>query len=312
MRVGVDGHTGHSTLPDALRKLDECADGLGLELFLSDDLAAVVGDDGSPLLEGRPLPDDLAGLDVLLTLGGDGTLLRGARIAGPQDVPVLGCNLGHLGFLTAAPADRLGEVLRRLEAGDVVEERRLALDVRVTRANPDVPGDAPGEESVRSPSERNQLWSGYSLNDAVIHKGGFARLIRMRVWVDDEEIGQYSADGIVIATATGSTAYSLSAGGPILVPQMDAIVATPICPHTLAVRPVVVPADSVISIELTSDVGGILVTVDGQPGGSVEPGDRVRVARSPHPVRLIRLPEHNFFQVLRQKLRWGDVRPSGR
>jgi NAD+ kinase len=312
VRVGVDGHTGHSTLPDALRKLDECADGLGLELFLSDDLAAVVGDDGSPLLEGRPLPDDLAGLDVLLTLGGDGTLLRGARIAGPQDVPVLGCNLGHLGFLTAAPADRLGEVLRRLEAGDVVEERRLALDVRVTRANPDVPGDAPGEESVRSPSERNQLWSGYSLNDAVIHKGGFARLIRMRVWVDDEEIGQYSADGIVIATATGSTAYSLSAGGPILVPQMDAIVATPICPHTLAVRPVVVPADSVISIELTSDVGGILVTVDGQPGGSVEPGDRVRVARSPHPVRLIRLPEHNFFQVLRQKLRWGDVRPSGR
>jgi NAD+ kinase len=312
VRVGVDGHTGHSTLPDALRKLDECADGLGLELFLSDDLAAVVGDDGSPLLEGKPLPDDLAGLDVLLTLGGDGTLLRGARIAGPQDVPVLGCNLGHLGFLTAAPADRLGEVLRRLEAGDVVEERRLALDVRVTRANPDVPGDAPGEESVRSPSERNQLWSGYSLNDAVIHKGGFARLIRMRVWVDDEEIGQYSADGIVIATATGSTAYSLSAGGPILVPQMDAIVATPICPHTLAVRPVVVPADSVISIELTSDVGGILVTVDGQPGGSVEPGDRVRVARSPHPVRLIRLPEHNFFQVLRQKLRWGDVRPSGR
>ena len=307
MRVGVDGHTGHATLPDALRKLDECADGLGLELFLSDELAAVVDDDGSPLLEGKPLPDDLAGLDVLLTLGGDGTLLRGARIAGPQDVPVLGCNLGHLGFLTAAPADRLGEVLQRLEAGDVVEERRLALDVQVTRAKSAAPEEISGVSL-----DRHRMWSGYSLNDAVIHKGGFARLIRMRVWVDDEEIGQYSADGIVIATATGSTAYSLSAGGPILVPQMDAIVATPICPHTLAVRPVVVPANSVITIELTSDVGGILVTVDGQPGGSVEPGDRVRVARSPHPVRLIRLPEHNFFQVLRQKLRWGDVRPSER
>ena len=310
MRVGVDGHTGHATLPDALRKLDECADGLGLELYLSDDLAAVVDDDGSPLLEGRPLPSDLAGLDVLLTLGGDGTLLRGARLAGPQNVPVLGCNLGHLGFLTAAPADRLGEVLQRLEAGDVVEERRLALDVQVTRASASLPRQGEDEDISGRVSDRHRMWSGYSLNDAVIHKGGFARLIRMRVWVDDEEIGQYSADGIVIATATGSTAYSLSAGGPILVPQMDAIVASPICPHTLAVRPVVVPADSVITIELTSDVGGILVTVDGQPGGSVEPGDRVRVARSPHPVRLIRLPEHNFFQVLRQKLRWGDVRPS--
>jgi len=272
---------------------------------VSDDLAAVVDNHGSPLIQGAPLPDDLAGLDVLLTLGGDGTLLRGARLAGPRDVPVLGCNLGHLGFLTAAPADRLAEVLRRFQEGDFVEEKRLALDVQVLRSNG-------GRDEVWDPTDPTRMWSGYSLNDAVVHKGGFARLIRMSVWVDDEEIGQYSADGIVIATATGSTAYSLSAGGPILVPQMDAIVATPICPHTLAVRPVVIPADSAITIELTSDVGGILVTVDGQPGGSVESGDRVRAARSPHPVRLIRLPEHNFFQVLRQKLRWGDVRPSER
>lgn len=306
MRVGVHGHTGHTTLRDALGNLNACADDFGLELFVSDELAAVVDDRGSPLIHGAPLPDDLAGLDVLLTLGGDGTLLRGARLAGPRDVPVLGCNLGHLGFLTAAPADRLAEVLRRFQEGDFVEEKRLALDVQVMRSN------GGGREEPWHADDPTRMWSGYSLNDAVVHKGGFARLIRMRVWVDDEEIGQYSADGIVIATATGSTAYSLSAGGPILVPQMDAIVATPICPHTLAVRPVVIPADSAITIELTSDVGGILVTVDGQPGGSVESGDRVRVARSPHPVRLIRLPEHNFFQVLRQKLRWGDVRPSER
>ena len=312
MRVGVTGHTGHATLRDALRKLDECSDDLGLDLYLSEELAGVVDDDGSPVLAGSPLPDDFEGVDVLLTLGGDGTLLRGARIAGPRDVPVLGCNLGHLGFLTAAPADQLGEVLQRLQSGDYVEERRLGLDVQVLRASPATEGENGSEAVSGQPTDRQQVWSGYSLNDAVVHKGGFARLIRMSVWVDDEEIGQYSADGIVIATATGSTAYSLSAGGPILVPQMDAIVATPICPHTLAVRPVVVPAASVITIELTSDVGGILVTVDGQPGGSVEPGDRVRVARSPHSVRLIRLPEHNFFQVLRQKLRWGDVRPSER
>ncbi len=312
MRVGVYGHTGHETLPDALRKLGECADDLGLELSLPDEIASVVDDSGASVLEGEPLGDDLEGLDVLLTLGGDGTLLRGARIAGPQNVPVLGCNLGRLGFLTAAPADRLGEVLRRFQAGDYVEERRLALDVQVLRSNTAVQSEN-GEDAVAGrATDRHQMWSGYALNDAVVHKGGFARLIRMRVWVDEEEIGQYSADGIVIATATGSTAYSLSAGGPILVPQMDAIVASPICPHTLAVRPVVIPAESVITIELTSDVGGILVTVDGQPGGTVGPGDRVRVARSPHSVRLIRLPEHNFFQVLRQKLRWGDVRPSER
>ncbi len=308
MKVGVHGHTGHETLAAALRRLGECAERLDLELFLSDEVAGVVGDDGEALVRGAPLPEDFSEIDVLLTLGGDGTLLRGARVAGPLDVPVFGINLGHLGFLTAAQAEQLEEMLRRVQSGDYVEERRVALDVDVLR-----PGDvrpAPGDPS-RGALERMRMWNGYALNDAVVHKGGFARLIRMRVWVDEEEIGQYSADGIVVATATGSTAYSLSAGGPILVPQMDAIVASPICPHTLAVRPVVVPADSVITIELTSDVGGILVTVDGQPGGSVGPGDRIRVARSAHPVRLIRLPEQNFFRVLRQKLRWGDVRPSG-
>jgi NAD+ kinase len=299
VRVGVHGHSEHGTLPEALRALDRCADQLGLELFLSEEIAGFTDETGQPILKGPPIPADFSGLDVLLALGGDGTLLHGARAAGPNDVPVLGCNLGHLGFLTAAPADQLCRVLERFQAGDYVEEKRLTLDVSVERPTTEGGG-------------WKRAWNGYVLNDAVVHKGGFARLIRLRVWVDDEEIGQYSADGIVVATPTGSTAYSLSAGGPILVPVMDAIVASPICPHTLAVRPVVVPGDSVITIELTSDVGGILVTVDGQPGGTVSPGDRVRVSRSPHPVRLVRLPEQNFFQVLRHKLRWGDVRPSGR
>jgi NAD+ kinase len=300
VRVGVHGHPEHATLPDALRTLESCADRLGLDLFLSEEIAACHDEEGRPILEGPAIPEDFEGLDVLLTLGGDGTLLHGARAAGPNDVPVLGCNLGHLGFLTAAPAGELCRVLERFQAGETVEEKRLTLDVSVER--PTSSGEI----------VKGRAWSGYVLNDAVVHKGGFARLIRLRVWVDDEEIGQYSADGIVVATATGSTAYSLSAGGPILVPVMDAIVASPICPHTFAVRPVVVPGDSVITIELASDVGGILVTVDGQAGGTVAPGDRVRVARSPHPVRLVRLPEDNFFKVLRRKLRWGDVRPSRR
>jgi NAD+ kinase len=143
-----------------------------------------------------------------------------------------------------------------------------------------------------------------------VHKGGFARLISMRVWVNEEEIGQYSADGIVLATATGSTAYSLSAGGPILFPSLGALVATPICPHTMSIRPVVVPADATINVEILSRMDGILVTVDGQSGGRLGGGGRVRVQRSPHPVRLIRMPDQNFFSVLRQKMRWGDVRPA--
>ena len=300
MRLGVLGHTGHATLPDALRRLGNCAERLGAEVFLSEELGDLRDEGGTPLLEGGRLDENLDKIDLLLTLGGDGTLLRGARIAGPRDTPLLGVNLGHLGFITAAPFDALEAALDRWSAGDFVEEKRLALDIAILRV-----GGAPAEGS-------DEARRAYALNDAAIHKGGFARLIRMRVWVDREEVGQYSADGIVISTATGSTGYSLSAGGPILVPSLDALVATPICPHTLAIRPVVVPADVPITVEIASDTDGVLLTVDGQPGGDLGLGDRVRVARSPHPTRLVRFPESNFFHVLRQKLRWGDVRPTGR
>ena len=132
------------------------------------------------------------------------------------------------------------------------------------------------------------------------------------MWVDDEEVGQYSADGIVVATATGSTAYSLSAGGPVLVPDLDALVATPISPHTLAVRPLVVPGDARIEVEIRPRREETILTVDGQAGVDLAPGDRVAVVRSPHPVRLIQLPGQTFFSVLRRKLGWGDVRPRER
>lgn len=279
---------------EILERLRAAAEEVGAELvYMAELLAAGWG-------TGSALEEDPGGVDFLLTLGGDGTLLRGARLAGPHDVPVVGCNLGKLGFLTTAPLDRLEELLHLLAAGEYTEEKRLALSVGIYPAGRD------GSPSATAPAEEF-----YALNDAVVHKGGFARLISLRVWIDAEEIGQYSADGIVLATATGSTAYSLSAGGPILVPLLGALVASPICPHTMAVRPVVVPADSVITVEILSRMDGILVTVDGQDGGKLSGGGRVKVARSPHPVRLIRLPDQTFFSVLRQKMRWGDVRPEG-
>ena len=293
MRLGVLSQPHHPALLDILDRLRVSADELGAELVLTADLLAAAGVDG-PALE-----DHADELDFLLTLGGDGTLLKGARLAGPLDVPVVGCNLGKLGFLTSVPLDRLEELIQRLRDGNYAEERRLTLQVGLH------PAEGAAGTAAAEPSE-----TFYALNDAVVHKGGFARLLAMRVWVNEEEVGQYSADGIVIATATGSTAYSLSAGGPILVPSLDALVATPICPHTMSIRPVVVPADATISVEILSRMDGILVTVDGQSGGDLGGGGRVTVQRSPHPVRLIRMPDQNFFSVLRQKMRWGDVRPA--
>ncbi len=280
MRLGLVGSPGYPELAAIVNRVRVMADELGIELYGDEVIRNVAGPEYSDL------HDNLADLDAMLTLGGDGTLLRGARAAGPHGVPVLGCNLGKLGFLTAGAVDRLEEMVRLMDAGDCVEEQRLALEV---------------EAAGRS-------W--YAVNDAVVHKSGAARLLRVRVWVDDDTVGQYSADGIIVATATGSTAYSLSAGGPILVPSLDALVAAPICPHTLAIRPLVVGADSTIAIDILSGMKGTLVTIDGEAGGELTEGDRVTIRRSPHPLRLLRLPGDNFFSVLRRKLRWGDVRPD--
>jgi len=288
MRIGVFGNPAQVTTEHVLARLGVLASELDLELALGRDLLGVAGA-GEMSLE-----ENWDKVDVLLTLGGDGTLLRGARLAGPRDIPVLGLNLGRLGFMTAAPVEQLEEVLTRLARGELTEQRRGTLDVEVRR---DVDSSA---------AEMGPYWA---LNDAVVHKSGAARLITMCVWVDDQEVGQYSADGIVIASATGSTAYSLSASGPILVPTLDALVATPICPHTLAVRPLVLPGDCHITVQVLSRSEDVRLTIDGQQGSPLLPGDRVHARRSPNPVRLIRLPGQNFFSVLRHKLRWGDVRP---
>jgi len=280
MRLGLVGSPGHPDLAPVVARVEAVAGELGLQLHV-DEVVRAVTDQEWPALDAH-----LGDLDALLTLGGDGTLLRGAGLAGPHGLPVLGCNLGKLGFLTAGPIDRLEEMLQHLVSGACVEDVRLALEVKAA----------------------GKTW--YAVNDAVVHKSGAARLLRMRVRIDGDAVGQYSADGIIISTATGSTAYSLSAGGPILVPSLDAIVAAPICPHTLAIRPIVVGADATIDIDILSGMKGTLVSVDGEAEVELAGGDRVSVRRSPHSLCLLRLPDDNFFSVLRRKLRWGDVRPD--
>lgn len=294
MKIGVLANLEYSGLSDVLDRLRAAAGQNGIDLCFHEELSSP---EGSQALGDATWSE----IDCLLTLGGDGTLLRGARLAGPRGIPILGCNVGRLGFLTSAPLSELEDAIERLARGDYTEDDRLALEVTVERQ------EASGR--VADSAEEADVGPFYALNDVVIHKSGFARLVRLHVWADDEELGLYSADGIIISTATGSTAYSLSAGGPILVPGLDALVTTPICPHTLGVRPVVHPAEARITVEVAMGDGEVVLTVDGQVGSALRSGDRVIARQSAHPVRLVRFPGQTFFSVLRRKLRWGDVRP---
>jgi NAD+ kinase len=280
IRLGVVGHLGYSDLPAVLRTLGELAPALNLELHYEEELHNVAG--------GHRL-DDASSLDALLTLGGDGTLLRGARIIAPHPVPILGVNLGRLGFLTCCNADQLSNALMRFARRDYVAESRMALHARVI--------DARGTE--------RRSW--IALNDVVLHKGGFARVVRLSVAANGEPIATYGADGVVLSTPTGSTAYSLSAGGPVVFPTLESIVVTPVSAHTLAIRTVILPATVEVTLQADAGPEELLVTVDGQVGTSFLTGETLSVRRADRGVLVIRFPGTGFFTTLRQKLGWGGL-----
>jgi NAD+ kinase len=283
MNVGVVGNPRYKDLKTVLDQLTAGAEARGFSFFAEPSLTSVWD---VPSLEGVPLT-------FVLTLGGDGTLLRGARLLKGREIPILGINLGRIGFLTSATRDQIDQALDSLVTGAYVVERRLALAVSII-----------GNDGVA----RSQQ---HALNDVVVHKGGVARVVRMNVVIEGEEVGPYSADGIIVATPTGSTAYSLSAGGPILVAGDESMVITPICAHTLAVRPIVVPGRFIINIEpIAPWADDLLVSYDGQVGTTLSSGDRVIVRRAPSDVHLIRLGPEGFLTRMRKKLQWGDL--SGR
>ncbi len=282
MNVGVVGNPRYRHLKALLRDLAHEAPSRGISLFTEPGLAAL-WEQALPLLDG-------VSLDALMTFGGDGTLLRGARLLHGSETPILGVNLGKVGFLTTATRENLTTALDALVSGKYTIERRLAMTASILS----------GEGTVRSEQ--------HALNDVAIHKGGVARVIRMRVVIEGEEVGPYSADGIVVATPTGSTAYSLSAGGPVVVPGVEALVVTPICAHTLAVRSLVVPTDYTVTIEpIIPWADDLLVSYDGQVGSTLAGGDRVLIRRASSPVLLLRLGNEGFFGRMRQKLQWGDL-----
>jgi NAD+ kinase len=254
----------------------------GVKVFVDPETAASIG----TVADERPR-EELPGLaDLLIVLGGDGTLLAAARLENARNVPILPVNLGGLGFLTSVTLGELYAILDQVFAGENRISERVMLGVEVTRGG-------------------NTIERQRALNDAVINKGAVARIIDFELTINGEFICCYKADGLIISTPTGSTAYSLSAGGPIVYPSVEALVVTPICPHTLTNRPLVVPDAGRIEVGFNGDER-VYLTVDGQVGRQLEPGDRVVVVRAGEKLHLVRPARQTYFEVLRDKLKWGN------
>lgn len=243
-----------------------------------------------PWLAGRGISaevDTIADdMDLLIILGGDGTLLHVADQASRLQVPVVGVNLGDLGFLTEVAVGERYEVLESILAGQVVVEERLMLKARVHRN---------GETAA---------WR-YALNDVVVSKGSADRLAQLSTWADQEYITTYRADGLIFSSPTGSTAYNLSAGGPIVNPAMESILVTPICPFMLESRPVLLPAAVCLTTRLAEQANEVNVIVDGQPAWEMSAGDTLEVMASERKLRLFCSPQKDYFEILRSKLNWG-------
>jgi len=231
-------------------------------------------------IEREKLPEKV---ELIVVLGGDGTLLSIAHLAAQKNVPVLGVNMGSLGFLTEVPLTEMTLTLDAFLSGnkDIVSSRWM-LESRFKK-----------EVS-------------YCLNDVVVNKGALARMIQIRIWIDEREIATVKADGLIISTPTGSTAYSLSAGGPIIQPYIPAMLISPICPHTLTFRPTVISSSSKIKLQLLTSGEEVYLTLDGQRGELMEKNDVVEVKRSTRELCLISSPRRSYFDLLQEKLSWGE------
>lgn len=282
-KVAVVAKPGAPLAPGTARELQRYLQQRGRSVLFESYIARELGE---PAAEPARIAEEA---DLVVVLGGDGTLIHAAGILRSSErlVPVLGVNLGSLGFMTEVPVGDLFPVLDSVLEGQFHVERRMKLTVEIVRGG-------------------RVVHSGDVLNDAVINKGALARIVDLEARVDGRRLTTYKADGIIVATPTGSTAYSLSANGPIVVPTLEAVLITPICPHSLAQRPVVLPEKSVVELELTNTNGEVFLTLDGQSGLSMQQGDIVRLFRSPRPLVLVKNPQIDFFGLLRAKLRWGE------
>ena len=233
-----------------------------------------------------PAPSDL---DCIFVLGGDGTFLSAVRWIGDQDIPILGIKFGEVGFLAEIAEENLYTAAEKVLKGDFILRPRMRLSVKVKRRN-----ETLAQETV--------------LNDVVINRGALARLAHIETCIDDHYLTTYSADGLIVATPTGSTAYSLAAGGPVIHPAVAGIILTPICPFTLTNRPLIVPESANIKIRLTKGSADIILTFDGQKGLEIDDRDEIVIQKGPHPIHLITLPDRQYFDILKNKLKWSGGR----
>lgn len=288
-RVGLFGNAEKDELPEAIETIvQRCAKG-GVEVITSQDLARI-----SPAgLRSLRDPDLIQNTQLIIALGGDGTMLRAARLLGTSGVPLLGVNLGSLGYLTDVPLDRLGEALDRVLAGDYHLETRSRVYCSLMR-------HGEGIATHRA------------LNDMVVNMGPLPRALDMELFLDGFPVGKFLGDGIIVSTPTGSTAYSLSAGGPICHWAVPGLLITPICPHSLGLRPVIVSEETRIELLLHQTGEGAVLAADGQKSEILQNGDRLAFRQSNREVNLVKFPDSNFYAVMRHKLHWGGSHRSVR
>ncbi|NLW09593.1 MAG: NAD(+)/NADH kinase [Firmicutes bacterium] len=278
--VGLFPYIKRARVADVTLELIAVLESAGYEVLLEEEKALELGRKDL----GYPLQELLDRIEVGIALGGDGTLLRAARLLRQRQTPIFGVNLGHMGFLTEIDDHDIKEAVRRLQAGEFYLEDRIMVEARVWR------GGKAGEPLV-------------GLNDIVIGKGASPRMLRMEIRIDGHLTAGFAADGLIVTTPTGSTAYSLSAGGPVLEPRLQVLMITPICAHSVFARPLVVGRDAKIEISFTSLPSEAMITADGQEGIRLQEGDVISCYTAPQPTRLVRFQERSFYDLLRERFR---------
>lgn len=284
--VGIIYKHDHESAKEGAYRLKDWFKGKGVEIFLKE-----MPREDSLNLDQKERKEDLLPKDInwLIVLGGDGTLLGAARKMGIYGIPILGVNLGGLGFLTEISYDELYDTVELMIQDKLSIQERTMLETKVKR-------------------NKREILRFSVLNDVVVNKRTLARIIDLEVFINNEFLTIFRADGLIISTPTGSTAYNLSAGGPIVYPTVDAFIITPICPFTLSNRPIIIPDNSVIEVRLAKKSDKLVVlTLDGQAGFSLQYGDRVLIKKSPHVIRLVKPFKYSYFHILRTKLKWGGT-----
>ena len=283
-RIALITNSGGSKITETLQTVTEFLRARGLEVSLDESCAALLPDSGLPTVTETELPETC---DMAIAIGGDGTMLKAARLLANHHIPLLGINRGQLGFLADIPAESVEEHLEQILTGNFVEDERFQLHCQVDR-------------------DKETIIESDAFNDVVIQRWNIAKLIQLTTYINGKLVNTQRSDGLIIASPTGSTAYALSGGGPILHPALDALVLVPICPHTLSNRPLVIEGNNTIEVVVgTPEIDHARLTCDGEMECELVAGDRITIRKKQNKIRLIHPSDHDHFSILRAKLNWG-------